>query len=180
MKKVVVRFVQIVAVCLVAVLAVTLNNTQAASAAKPAGNTIVDKVLAINAQSGEFSTLIVALQAADPIVLQTLAGQGQVTVFAPTNSAFAKIPSSTLNGIIANKPLLTKILLYHVAPGRRDAGDVLGSRQIRMLSGGFLLQNGGVLTDNLGRTANIIAPDAVKASNGIVHVIDTVVLPAAP
>jgi uncharacterized surface protein with fasciclin (FAS1) repeats len=180
MQKVVVRILQMVAVCLVAVLALTLTSTQVASAAKPSGNTIVDKVLAINAQSGEFSTLIAALQAADPIVLRTLSGRGQFTVFAPNNAAFAKIPAGTLNSILANKPLLTKILLYHVTFGRRDAEDVLESRRIRMLFGGFLRQNGGVLTDNLGRTANIIAPDAVKASNGIVHVIDTVVLPAAP
>ena len=75
--------------------------------------------------------------------------------------------------------VLTQILLYHVANGRRYADDVLDSDRIRTLQRGFLLQDSGVLTDNLGRTANIIVQD-VEAANGIIHAIDAVVLPFDP
>jgi uncharacterized surface protein with fasciclin (FAS1) repeats len=78
-----------------------------------------------------------------------------------------------------DKGFLTKVLLYHVARGRRNSTQVLASSRIRMLKGGFLFQDGGVLTDKLGREANIIVTD-VKAANGIIHVIDAVVLPKAP
>jgi uncharacterized surface protein with fasciclin (FAS1) repeats len=142
-------------------------------------NTIVDVVLAINEATGEFSILIEALQAAHPKVLEFLAARGQRTVFAPTDAAFVALLDElglTAEELLAS-PDLTKILLYHVTWGRLDAEDVLAKDRIRMLWGGFLLQDGGVLTDNLGRTATIIQTD-VEADNGIIHVIDNVVLPS--
>jgi transforming growth factor-beta-induced protein len=150
--------------------------------AKPAeakGNTIVDVALAANAKDGEFSILIAALKAADPSVIKTLSGKGQFTVFAPTDAAFVALLGElglTADQLLSNKALVTKVLLYHVARGSRDAADVLDSSRIRTLQGGFLRQSGGVLTDANGRAANIIATD-IKASNGIIHVIDRVVLP---
>lgn len=143
------------------------------------GNTIVDVALAANAQTGEFSILIAALQAADPFVIKALSGRGQYTVFAPTDAAFGDLLAElgiTADQLLSDKKLLTKVLLYHVAPGSRDSAKVLASDRIRTLNGGFLLQSGGVLTDANGRTANIITVD-IKASNGIIHVIDRVVLP---
>jgi uncharacterized surface protein with fasciclin (FAS1) repeats len=147
--------------------------------AAPKSNTIVDVALAANAQTGEFSILIAALQAADPAVIQTLSGKGQFTVFAPTDAAFVALLGElnlTAGQLLSNKALVTKVLLYHVARGNRDSADVIASDRIRTLQGGFLLQNGGVLTDSNGRTSNIIATD-IKASNGVIHVIDRVVLP---
>jgi uncharacterized surface protein with fasciclin (FAS1) repeats len=151
-----------------------------AQAAGRKGNTIVDVALAANAQTGEFSILIAALQAADPSVIQTLSGKRQYTVFAPTDAAFVSLLGElglTADELLSDKELVTKVLLYHVAQGRRNSQTVLASERIRTLESGFLYQSGGVLTDENGRTANIVAVD-IKASNGIIHVIDRVVLPA--
>jgi uncharacterized surface protein with fasciclin (FAS1) repeats len=150
-----------------------------AAQAAPKGNTIVDVALAANAQSGEFSILIAALQAADPAVIKTLGGKGQFTVFAPTDAAFVALLGElglTADQLLSNKALVTKVLLYHVARGNRDSADVIASSRVRTLSGGFLFQSGGVLTDANGRASNIITVD-IKASNGVIHVIDRVVLP---
>ena len=147
--------------------------------AAPKTNTIVDVALAANAESGEFSILIAALQAADPAVLQTLGGKGQFTVFAPTDAAFVALLNElhlTAEQLLSNQALVTQVLLYHVARGNRDSAEVLASSRIRTLNGGFLYQSGGVLTDANGRVANIVAVD-IKASNGVIHVIDRVVLP---
>jgi uncharacterized surface protein with fasciclin (FAS1) repeats len=162
----------------VLVLLVALSAAPALAA--PPGPTIVDVALAINSETGEFSTLIAALLAADPAVLETLGGNGQFTVFAPTDEAFAALGLNPGNiGTALSQEDLTQILLYHVARGRRYASDVVASDRIRTLQRGFLMQDGGVLTDNLGREANIIITD-VEAANGIIHAIDAVVLPFAP
>lgn len=140
---------------------------------------IVDLALDVNAQTGEFSILIAALQAADPSVIQTLNGKGQYTVFAPTDAAFVALLNElgvSAGDLLSNQELVTTVLLYHVARGNRDSADVLSSDRIRTMQGGFLFQSGGVLTDANGRTSNIIAAD-IFADNGVVHVIDTVVLP---
>jgi uncharacterized surface protein with fasciclin (FAS1) repeats len=151
--------------------------------AAPPGETIVDVAIGINADTGEFSTLIAAVLAADPAVLAKLDGNGQSTVFAPTDAAFALLGLDENNvGTALPQDVLTDILLYHVAPGRRYSPAVIASDRIRTLlrgRDGFLFQDGGVLTDNLGREANIILTD-VEAANGIIHVIDAVVLPFQP
>ena len=170
-----------------AVLSVLFVIVMAAGALAPAAMakgpkdifSIVDLALAVNADSGEFSILIAALQNADPAVIQTLDSRGQYTVFAPTDAAFVALLDElglTAGELLGNQDLLTQVLLYHVAPGRRDSGDVISSDRIRTLEGSFLFQDGGVLTDANGRTSNIIAVDFF-ADNGVVHVIDTVVLP---
>jgi uncharacterized surface protein with fasciclin (FAS1) repeats len=162
-------------------LALVIPLTVPAVAAPP-GPTIVDVAIAVNSEgdfAGQFDTLIAALLAADPAVLKTLSGNGQFTVFAPTDGAFEELGLNPDNIGSVPQAFLTDVLLYHVARGRRDAEDVLASSRIRMLKGGFLMQAGGVLTDNLGREANIIVTD-VPAANGIIHAIDAVVLPYLP
>lgn len=163
--------------------------TQVAEAKPERGPSIVDIVLAnpdIDEDGdGDFDTLLTAVLAADSSVLNRLSNNGQNTVFAPTDAAFeAAFEELEMLGIdpadvLADTELLTLILNYHISPGRRDAGSVLSSDQIRMRDGGFLDQSNGLLTDNLGRDAAIIVTD-VKASNGIIHVIDNVVLPGLP
>ena len=154
--------------------------------AGPKGPTIVDVAIEVNSSgpfAGQFDTLIAAVLAADPAVLATLTGNGQHTVFAPTDDAFAALDLNPDNIGDLPQEALTQILLYHVAPGRRYAEDVIDSERIRTLYGrgqmGFLMQEGGVLTDDLDRTATIIVAD-VEAANGIIHAIDAVVLPFAP
>jgi len=163
---------------LVAVLALGAFAAPSAYAA-PKGPTIIDVAKAVNAETGEFSILIAAINAADPAVAKTLSGNGQFTVFAPTDAAFVSLLGElglTADEVLGNQALVTQVLLYHVARGNRDSAEVLSSSRIRTLEGGFLSQSGGVLTDANGRTANIVLPD-VKASNGVIHVIDRVVLP---
>jgi uncharacterized surface protein with fasciclin (FAS1) repeats len=153
--------------------------------AAPPGPTIVEVAIAVNSEgpfTGAFDTLIAAVLAADPIVLEKLSGNGQFTVFAPTDAAFAALGLNPDNVDDLDQAVLTQILLYHVARGRLYAEDVLAKDRINTLRrgrDGFLMQDGGVLTDNLGRTANIIVTD-VEAANGIIHAIDAVVLPFAP
>jgi len=150
--------------------------------AAPPGPTIVDVAIAVNSDgpfAGQFDTLIAAVLAADPIVVKTLSGNGQFTVFAPTDDAFAQLDLDETNVGTLPQDVLTDILLYHVAHGRRYSETVVESKRIRTLLKSFLFQDGGTLTDNLGRHANIIVVD-VEAANGIIHVIDAVVLPYAP
>lgn len=155
--------------------------------AGPKGPTIVDVAIAANGEGGAFEgqldSLIAAVLAADPIVADALSGNGQFTVFAPTDTAFGKLgltPEAIdeLASTEAGKAALTDVLLYHVAHGRRYASDVLDSTRIRVLKGGFLFQDAGVLTDNVERTSTIVATD-IEAANGVIHAIDTVVLPYA-
>lgn len=141
-------------------------------------------MIAINADgpfAGQFDTLITAVLAADPIVLDTLSGNGKLTVFAPTDDAFAALGFDPSNVGDLPTSFLTQVLVYHVARGERTAADVVPAERIRMLGGGFLFKESGstTLVDNLGRNANIIVTD-VKAANGVIHAIDAVVLPAAP
>ena len=151
------------------------------------GANIVDVAIALNTSgpfAGQFDTLIAAVLAADPAVLQRLSAKRQSTVFAPTDAAFEALDLTPANIATAlDEATLTQILLYHVVNGRRDSTDVLGSTQLRTLQGGFLKQASGVLTDKVGRTATIgagVGAVDVPASNGIIHAIDAVVLPFAP
>jgi uncharacterized surface protein with fasciclin (FAS1) repeats len=144
----------------------------------------VDVAIAINDEgpfAGQFDTLIAAVLAADPIVFDTLSGNGKLTVFAPTDDAFKALGyDETTIGTLPTD-FLTQVLIYHVARGERTAADVVPAERIRMLGGGFLYKEAGSVTlvDNLGRNANIIVTD-VKAANGVIHAIDAVVLPKAP
>jgi uncharacterized surface protein with fasciclin (FAS1) repeats len=159
--------------------------TASQTLAAPPGPSVVDVAIDLNSNgpfAGSFDTLIAALLAADPAVLETLSGNGQFTVFAPTDDAFAALGLNPDNvGEALPQDVLTQILLYHVARGRRNSNAVLGSSRIRTLQRGFLFQDSGILTDALGRQSNLIlAAIDIQAANGVIHGIDTVVLPFAP
>lgn len=137
--------------------------------------------------SADHTTLVAAVKAAD--LVTTLKGKGPFTVFAPTNAAFNKLPEGTVANLLKpeNKAQLAKILTYHVVSGNLDAAGVTaaiksgnGKAVVTTVSGGKLtasLENGKVkLTDEGGNAAYVIAAD-LKGSNGVVHVIDGVVLP---
>ena len=132
---------------------------------------IVDTAVA----AGSFSTLAKALEAAD--LVDTLKGAGPFTVFAPTDEAFAKLPAGTLEDLLKpeNKTKLASILTYHVVPGRVTAADVVKLDSAKTVNGAkakVRTSGGGVMIDN----ANVVKTDIV-ASNGIIHVIDSVILP---
>ena len=139
-------------------------------AARRPGPSIVDTAIAVNADSGQFSTLIAALKAAD--LVSVLDGNRQFTVFAPTDAAFAALGLDASNiGTAFDKATLTNILLYHVTTGRKDSGDVLSSDSLRMLNGQRADIEGATIDG-----APIIAVD-ISTSNGIIHVVDGVLLP---
>jgi len=138
--------------------------------------------------SADHTTLVAAVKAAG--LVDTLKGKGPFTVFAPTNAAFGKLPAGTVDGLLKpeNKATLTKILTYHVVPGRYGYAALSsaikkggGMAELTTASGGKLIfkQNGAHnidVTDDGGHTANISTYD-VDQSNGVINVIDTVLLP---
>jgi len=127
------------------------------------------------------STLVAAVKEAD--LVTTLSGPGPFTVFAPTNDAFKKVPAATLSGLMkADKKIqLTHLLTYHVVPGKYDTSKLTDGQKLNTVYGEQLtvsLKNGKVMiTDSTGKTATIETPD-VYQGNGVVHVIDTVLMPA--
>ncbi len=139
--------------------------------AQQASKDIVDTAVA----AGSFTTLAKALQAAD--LVDTLKGAGPFTVFAPTDEAFAKLPAGTLTSLLQaeNKAKLRRILTYHVVPGRVGSADVVKLSTAKAASGDAIAieARGGTVTVD---GARVVKPD-VKASNGVIHVIDTVMLP---
>jgi uncharacterized surface protein with fasciclin (FAS1) repeats len=122
--------------------------------------------------AGNFGTLAKALEAAG--LIDTLKGQGPFTVFAPTDDAFAKLPAGTLETLLADKAALTKVLTYHVVPGRIMAAEVVKLKSARTVQGGELKidASAGVKVDG----ATVVKTD-ILASNGVIHVIDRVVIP---
>jgi uncharacterized surface protein with fasciclin (FAS1) repeats len=136
-----------------------------------AGKDIVDTAVA----AGSFKTLARALDAAD--LVATLKGEGPFTVFAPTDEAFAKLPAGTLESLLKpeNKATLQRILTYHVVAGSVPAVEVVKLRSARTVSGDVVTidaAGGAVRVDN----AKVVTAD-VTASNGVIHVIDAVILP---
>ena len=139
----------------------------APTAAQAQGKDIVETAVA----AGTFNTLAAALTAAG--LVETLKGPGPFTVFAPTDEAFAKIPKATLDGLLADKAALAKVLTYHVVPGKVMAKDVKAGK-VKTVQGGSvtLATTGGVTVDG----AKVVAAD-VAADNGVIHAIDSVVMP---
>ena len=129
---------------------------------------IVDTAVA----AGSFKTLAAALQAAG--LVDTLKGKGPFTVFAPTDEAFAKIPKAALDALIADKAKLTKVLTYHVVAGKVMAADVVKLKEAKTVEGQMVKidASSGVMVNN----AKVVKAD-VEASNGVIHVIDTVLMP---
>ena len=122
-------------------------------------------------KAGNFKTLVSAVQAAG--LVDTLKGPGPFTVFAPTDAAFAKVPKAQLDALLADKAALGKVLTYHVVSGAVMAKDVKPG-MVKTVQGSdlTLATSGGVTVDN----AKVVAAD-VKASNGVIHAIDTVLMP---
>jgi uncharacterized surface protein with fasciclin (FAS1) repeats len=123
--------------------------------------------------AGSFKTLVTAVQAAG--LEATLMGAGPFTVFAPTDEAFAKLPKGTVEGLLKDIAKLSRVLTYHVVPGKVMAGDVIkldSAATVQGQSVQFGRNNGSVTVDK----ANIVKTD-IACSNGVIHVIDAVILP---
>jgi transforming growth factor-beta-induced protein len=138
---------------------------------------IVDTVTALNTEgdyAGQFDTFLAAVASADKAVVDALSGAAENTLFIPTDAAFAALDPKIDS---LDRVVVTDILLYHIAAGKLMAADVSAAASITMLKGGSLQQAANVLTDNTGRQAKITGQD-LKASNGVIHVIDAVMLPA--
>ena len=159
------------------------NTAKAVKTSMTYEKDIIDIAVSID----DFSTLVAAIKTAN--LVSTLQGDGPFTVFAPVNDAFAKLPEGTVETLLQpeNKATLTKILTYHVIAGEFKAEAVINAIQssngqfsIETVSGDILkasIRDGSViLTDEKGGEATVIKTD-VSASNGVVHVIDTVVIP---
>ena len=144
----------------------------APTAAQAQDKDIVETAVA----AGTFNTLAAALTAAG--LIETLKGPGPFTVFAPTDAAFAKIPAAALKALLADKEKLTAVLTYHVVPGTVLASQVVGMREAGTVQGGKIkirVVRGKVKLN--GRTT-VTATD-IKAKNGVIHVIDRVLMPPA-
>ena len=148
-----------------------------------ASKTIVDN--AVN--SKDHTTLVTAVKAAG--LVETLQGAGPFTVFAPTNAAFAKLPAGTVETLVQpqSKAMLTSVLTFHVVPGRYTAKDLMalakksgGEAELKTVQGASLgvISKGGrvFVADNKGNTARVTIADVMQ-SNGVIHVIDKVVMP---
>ena len=125
--------------------------------------------------AGSFNTLVAAVKAAG--LVDTLKGAGPLTVFAPTDEAFAKLPAGTVDGLLKDIPKLTAVLTYHVVAGKVMAADVvkLDGKEAKTVQGGAvkISTSGGV---KLNGTATVTTTD-IACTNGVIHVIDTVILP---
>ena len=138
--------------------------------ATPAKPDVVDTAVS----AGKFNTLVAAVKAAG--LVETLKGKGPFTVFAPTDEAFAKLPAGTVESLLKpeNKDKLVAVLTYHVVPGSLKAGDVVAAKELKTVNGkaAKISTTGGAKIDNAG----IVATD-IECANGIIHVIDSVILP---
>lgn len=160
------RTVLVVAGLALAALGFTVaQNTQASK----------DKTIAeIVSTDANFSTLLAAVKAAG--LVETLSGNGPFTVFAPTNAAFAKIPQADLEALLKNKEALTKVLTYHVVAGKVMSADVVKLSSAKTVQGqdvAIVVKDGKVM---LNGSSTVTAVD-IEAKNGVIHVIDTVILP---
>ncbi|WP_425439849.1 fasciclin domain-containing protein [Paraferrimonas sedimenticola] len=132
-------------------------------------------IVDVAVENGSFNTLVAAVQAGE--LVDTLKGDGPFTVFAPTDEAFAKLPEGTVEMLLKpeNKDKLVAVLTYHVVPGKVTAADVVNVDRATTVQGQAIMVNaeGGKVMIN---DAQVLATD-VKASNGVIHVIDTVLIP---
>jgi uncharacterized surface protein with fasciclin (FAS1) repeats len=150
------------------------SPSPAAPAASP--SPAAADIVATATEAGTFTTLLEAATAAG--LVETLQGEGPFTVFAPTDEAFAALPAGTLEGLLADPEALKAILLYHVVSGEVTADQVVGLTSADSVEGSpiaIAIKDGKVY---LNDAAQVVATD-VRASNGIIHVIDQVILPPA-
>ena len=123
--------------------------------------------------AGKFNTLVTAVKAAD--LVETLSGPGPFTVFAPTDDAFAALPAGTVESLLQNKEKLQAVLTYHVVAGKVMASDVVNLKSAKTVNGQdvtIMVKDGTVMVDN----AKVVMTD-IECSNGVIHVIDAVILP---
>jgi uncharacterized surface protein with fasciclin (FAS1) repeats len=134
-------------------------------------------IVQVAVEAGSFNTLVAAVKAAG--LVETLSGPGPFTVFAPTDAAFAKLPAGTIDALLADKEKLTSILTYHVVSGKVMAADIVKSngatpKTVNGLPLDIVVRDGKVYVNGI----NVVTAD-VQASNGVIHVIDAVLLPQA-
>ena len=160
------RHTRILALCALAALAVAVAGPAAGASTKK-------DIVQTAAAAGQFQTLTALLRQAG--LARTLQGRGPYTVFAPTDAAFAKVPKKTLAALAADKAKLRAVLLYHVARGRLMAAQVAKRRSIKTLNGQSLRVRvtGGQVKINSAR----VTAANVAASNGVIHVINSVLIP---
>ncbi|WP_235917376.1 fasciclin domain-containing protein [Hymenobacter busanensis] len=160
------------------------NGSMGASAGVMVGGAMMtpDKDIVANALgSSDHTTLVAAVKAAD--LVSTLQGPGPFTVFAPTNAAFGKLPAGTVETLVKpeNKATLTKILTYHVVPGRLTAMQLKDGQTLTTVEGETLTVmkkgNSVMLRDAKGGMSTVTIPNVIS-SNGVTHVVDTVLMPA--
>lgn len=135
---------------------------------------VKDDIVDTAVKAGSFNTLVTAVKAAG--LVETLKGDGPFTVFAPTDAAFAKLPAGTVEALLADPEKLAQILTYHVVPGRLEAKDVVNMNRLKTVEGSNLsvgMSAKGAMVD----AANIVQTD-IATKNGIIHVIDSVVIPS--
>jgi uncharacterized surface protein with fasciclin (FAS1) repeats len=161
-------------------MSVIINSLLALSLAMPIAMTstrviAADDIVDTAVKAGTFTTLVAAVKAAG--LVETLKGPGPFTVFAPNDAAFAKLPKATLDDLLKpeNKAKLTAILTYHVVNGKVGSKEVMGKMtKVKSLGGGELSVDGK--KDVMVNTAKVVKAD-IEASNGVIHVIDTVLIP---
>jgi transforming growth factor-beta-induced protein len=153
------------------------SSDEATPAASPTPSMVLKDIVDTAVEAGDFTTLVSAVTAAD--LVETLKGEGPYTVFAPTDAAFAAVPKETLDALLADpKGALTDVLTYHVASGKVMASD---------LSDGMMIDtvNGAQLEVKINADGTVMIGDAtvttadIETSNGVIHVIDTVLVPPA-
>jgi uncharacterized surface protein with fasciclin (FAS1) repeats len=176
-----------IAIATVGLFAMTSWKTSKAVASDTMETVTTPNIVGVAVANENFTTLVAAVKAAN--LVETLSGDGPFTVFAPTNDAFAKLPAATIPMLLKaeNKATLSSILTYHVVSGKFDAAAVIaaikannGAFTVTTVQGGKLvasLVDGNVmLTDEKGNMSKVVIAD-VAASNGIIHAIDSVVMP---
>ena len=146
--------------------------TQAPDQASQEGTSAENNIVEVAVAAGSFTTLATALEAAG--LVETLQGDGPFTVFAPTDEAFAKLPAGALDDLLANPEKLKAVLLLHVVDGKVTAADVSGLSEATALSGGTLAID---TSDGVKVGGATVTQADVMASNGVIHIIDTVLLP---
>lgn len=154
------------------------SATAAAPSIEPSASTaaMANDIVETATEAGSFKTLLTAAKAAG--LVETLQGKGPFTVFAPTDAAFAALPAGTLEGLLKDPAALKKILLYHVVSGSVTSENVVGLTSATSVEGSpiaIAVKDGTVY---LNDSAKVVTPD-VMASNGLIHVIDKVILPPA-
>jgi len=167
----------LVVIAIIVLIATSSSDSTETELDQPVATDTMEEVATMNivetaVSAGPFTTLVAAVQAAG--LAETLSGPGPFTVFAPTDEAFAKLPEGTVEALLADPEALASILTYHVVAGKVMAEDVVNLTEATTLQGGKLMidTTNGVMVNN----ANVIAVD-INTTNGVIHVIDTVLLP---